>query len=97
MAVGLVLGRAFPGLDDALDTVQVADVSLPIAVGLLLMMYPVLAKVRYGELGTVTGDRRLLVASLVVNWRSEEHTSELQSPCNIVCRLLLEKNKNMVD
>jgi ACR3 family arsenite transporter len=68
MALGLVLGRAFSGLDDALDTVQVADVSLPIAVGLLLMMYPVLAKVRYGELGAVTGDRRLLVSSLVLNW-----------------------------
>ena len=68
MAVGLVLGRALPGLDDALDTVTVADVSLPIAVGLLLMMYPVLAKVRYGELQTVTSDRRLLVSSLVINW-----------------------------
>jgi ACR3 family arsenite transporter len=68
MGLGLLLGRAVPGLDDALDTVQVADVSLPIAVGLLLMMYPVLAKVRYGELDRVTGDRRLLVASLVINW-----------------------------
>jgi ACR3 family arsenite transporter len=68
MALGLLLGRAFTGLDDALDTVQVAGVSLPIAIGLLLMMYPVLAKVRYGELRTVTGDRRLLVASLVINW-----------------------------
>ncbi len=68
MAVGLLLGRVFGGLDDALDTVRVADVSLPIAAGLLLMMYPVLAKVRYGELQTVTRDRRLLVASLVVNW-----------------------------
>ncbi|MCU1693359.1 MAG: arsB [Frankiales bacterium] len=68
MALGLVLGRTFTGLDDALDTVRVADVSLPIAIGLLLMMYPVLAKVRYGELHTVTGDRTLLVASLVINW-----------------------------
>ena len=68
MAVGIALGRALPGLDDALDAVQVGSVSLPIAVGLLLMMYPVLAKVRYGELGTVTGDRRLLIASLVLNW-----------------------------
>jgi ACR3 family arsenite transporter len=68
MALGLLLGRALPRLDDALDTAQVADVSLPIALGLLLMMYPVLAKVRYGELGTVTGDRRLLVSSLVINW-----------------------------
>ena len=68
MALGLALGRALPGLDDALDRVEVAGVSLPIAVGLLLMMYPVLAKVRYGELSAVTSDRRLLVASLVINW-----------------------------
>jgi ACR3 family arsenite transporter len=68
MAAGLVLGRSVSGLDEALDTVQVADVSLPIALGLLLMMYPVLAKVRYGELQSVTGDRRLLVSSLVINW-----------------------------
>ena len=68
MAAGLLLGRFVPGLDDALDAVQVGDVSLPIAIGLLLMMYPVLAKVRYSELDRVTGDRRLLGASLVLNW-----------------------------
>jgi ACR3 family arsenite transporter len=68
MVVGLVLGRAIPGLNDALDAVKVGNVSLPIAVGLLLMMYPVLAKVRYGELQTVTGDRKLLISSLVINW-----------------------------
>ena len=68
MALGLILGRAIPGLNDALDTVKVASVSPPIAIGLLLMMYPVLAKVRYGELHTVTGDRKLLVSSLVINW-----------------------------
>jgi len=68
MAAGLLLGRGVPGLDDALDAVRVGDVSLPIAIGLLLMMYPVLAKVRYSELDRVTGDRRLLVASLVLNW-----------------------------
>jgi ACR3 family arsenite transporter len=68
MALGLVLGRVVPGLDDALDAVRVGDVSLPIAVGLLLMMYPVLAKVRYSELDRVTGDRRLLGASLALNW-----------------------------
>jgi len=68
MALGLLLGRSITGLNDALDTVKVADVSLPIAIGLLLMMYPVLAKVRYGELSTVTRDRRLLISSLVMNW-----------------------------
>ena len=68
MAVGLLLGRAVPGLDEALDAVTVGDVSLPIALGLLLMMYPVLAKVRYSELDRVTGDRTLLAASLVLNW-----------------------------
>jgi ACR3 family arsenite transporter len=68
MALGLLLGRLIPGLDEALDAVRVGDVSLPIAVGLLLMMYPVLAKVRYSELDRVTGDRRLLGASLVLNW-----------------------------
>ena len=68
MALGLALGRWVPGLDGVLSAVEVGDVSLPIAVGLVLMMYPVLAKVRYGELDRVTGDRRLLVASLVLNW-----------------------------
>jgi len=68
MALGLALGRWVPGLDDALGAVEVGDVSLPIAVGLLLMMYPVLAKVRYSELDRVTGDRSLLAASLALNW-----------------------------
>jgi ACR3 family arsenite transporter len=68
MAAGLLLGRLIPGLDDALSAVEVGNVSLPIAIGLLLMMYPVLAKVRYSELDRVTGDRKLLGASLVLNW-----------------------------
>jgi ACR3 family arsenite transporter len=68
MVAGLLLGSAAPGLNNALDAVSVGDVSLPIALGLLLMMYPVLAKVRYGELDRVTGDRRMLVSSLVLNW-----------------------------
>ncbi|MFJ7335472.1 ACR3 family arsenite efflux transporter [Streptomyces sp. NPDC101110] len=68
MAVGLGLGRLVPGLGDALAAVTVTGVSLPIAVGLLVMMYPVLAKVRYDRLGTVTRDRRLLLPSLLLNW-----------------------------
>ncbi|MEV6958939.1 ACR3 family arsenite efflux transporter [Streptomyces sp. NPDC051207] len=68
MAVGLGLGRAVPGLDDALAKVEIGGISLPIAAGLLIMMYPVLAKVRYDRFDAVTGDRRLMIASLAVNW-----------------------------
>ncbi|WP_189037186.1 ACR3 family arsenite efflux transporter [Streptomyces daqingensis] len=68
MALGLGLGRMIPGLDDALSRVEIGGISLPIAVGLLIMMYPVLAKVRYDKLDAVTGDRKLMLASLVINW-----------------------------
>lgn len=51
MAAGLLLGRWVPGLDVVLEKVQVDGISLPIALGLLVMMYPVLAKVRYDRLG----------------------------------------------
>ena len=68
MAAGLLLGRFVPGLDRALDAVKVGGISVPIAVGLLVMMYPVLAKVRYDETHRVTGDRRLLTLSLLLNW-----------------------------
>ena len=69
MAVGIVLGRAIPSLNKHLNAIQVTSgTSLPIFVGLLVMMYPVLAKVRYGRLGSVTRDRRMLVSSLVLNW-----------------------------
>src|SRR5512135_117458 len=68
MAAGLVLGRLVPGLDDALNAVKVGQTSLPIALGLLLMMYPVLAKVRYREIARITADRRMMAASLALNW-----------------------------
>ena len=68
MAAGLALGRIFPGLDDTLDKVKIGTVSLPIAAGLLLMMYPVLAKVKYSRIGHVVADRRSLAMSLVLNW-----------------------------
>jgi len=68
MAAGLALGALIPGFDDALDELRIGTVSLPIALGLLLMMYPVLAKVRYEELGRLTGERRLMGASLALNW-----------------------------
>ncbi|MFF2746982.1 ACR3 family arsenite efflux transporter [Kitasatospora sp. NPDC058048] len=68
MVLGIGLGRLVPGLGDALAKVTVTGVSLPIALGLLVMMYPVLAKVRYDRLDTVTRDRRLLLPSLLLNW-----------------------------
>ncbi|HET9079358.1 MAG TPA: ACR3 family arsenite efflux transporter [Trebonia sp.] len=68
MALGLGLGRALPGLNSALSKVSVDGTSLPIALGLLVMMYPVLAKVRYDKLDTVTGDKKLMVSSLTLNW-----------------------------
>ncbi len=68
MAVGLGLGRMVPGMGDALAHLEVGGISLPIALGLLVMMYPVLAKVRYDRPDAVTGDKRLMVSSLVINW-----------------------------
>ncbi|MEW1676021.1 ACR3 family arsenite efflux transporter [Streptomyces noursei] len=68
MGLGLGLGRLIPGLNDALAQVEIGGISLPIAVGLLVMMYPVLAKVRYDRLDAVTGDKKLMVSSLVINW-----------------------------
>ncbi|MDT5001373.1 MAG: arsenite transporter [Mycobacterium sp.] len=68
MIGGLLLGRVVPQVNQALNHVQVDGISLPIALGLLIMMYPVLAKVRYDRLDTVTGDRKLLLSSLVLNW-----------------------------
>ena len=68
MVVGLLLGRLVPGLDNGLNAVKIGQTSLPIALGLLMMMYPVLAKVRYREIGLVTADKRMITASLLLNW-----------------------------
>jgi len=68
MATGLLMGRWVPSFNPALQKVQIDGISLPIALGLLIMMYPVLAKVRYDRLDTVTSDRRLLISSLLLNW-----------------------------
>ncbi|HEX4982208.1 MAG TPA: hypothetical protein VFV63_10940, partial [Ilumatobacteraceae bacterium] len=68
MVLGVVLGRVFPDLNDTLEKVKIDTVSLPIAIGLFAMMYPVLAKVRYRSMGAVVGDRRSLAMSLVLNW-----------------------------
>jgi ACR3 family arsenite transporter len=68
MAAGLGLGSVIPGLNSALSSVEVGGTSLPIAIGLLLMMYPVLARVRYEELGRLRSERSLFVSSVVLNW-----------------------------
>ena len=68
MALGLVLGRTVPGLQGALDAVKVDNTSLLIAIGLFAMMYPVLARVKYDEMGHLAGDRRMLWLSLGLNW-----------------------------
>jgi arsenical-resistance protein len=68
MLIGLLAGRWIPVLGPALDAVAIDGISLPIALGLLVMMYPVLAKVRYDRLDTVTGDKRLMISSIVLNW-----------------------------
>jgi ACR3 family arsenite transporter len=68
MVAGLLLGRLIPGFANVLNAVSIHGTSLPIAIGLLLMMYPVLAKVRYREIGRITADRRMIAVSLIMNW-----------------------------
>ncbi|TAK08349.1 MAG: ACR3 family arsenite efflux transporter [Rhizorhabdus sp.] len=68
MAAGIALGSGLPGLPAAIDRLSWGSTNIPIAIGLILMMYPPLARVRYDQLPRVFDDRRVLAISLIQNW-----------------------------
>src|SRR5699024_5045980 len=68
MSAGLFLGSTITGLNASLELIEVAGISLPIAIGILVMMYPRLAKVRYDKTRAIVADKRLMTVSVILNW-----------------------------
>jgi arsenite transporter len=68
MIIGIGIGYFAPGITDFILSLQIGTTSIPIAIGLILMMYPPLAKVKYEELGRVFNDKKVLSLSLILNW-----------------------------
>lgn len=68
MGLGIAIDKAFPSFSGNLNKIQIDNTSMPIALGLLVMMYPVLAKVKFNEMGKIAANKKLLLNSLFLNW-----------------------------
>ena len=68
MAIGVSIGYFFPSVSNNINSLSSGTTNIPLAIGLILMMYPPLAKVRYNQMGSVFRNKRVISASLLLNW-----------------------------